>query len=344
MSYWAITNDDATLLSRWASLSGDNTTDSKGTRHLTWKQHNSTSDTSGVYSDGPAGKVTGRAFSLLAGNKRLEGTTNGLTPMQSPGSYSFWINMAATLNSFNVIAPEDPPASLTRFVQIITGRWSFSYRTSGQSVRRITSALGANSTWQHIAITWAGGSQRIFINGQPSVSATTPTLNTNGGNNTRLFIGGQGLSADCTALIADIRFYNRALSFSEVTQIFNGPEPLNTVAPVVSSPVPRMLLCTTGMWSNLSNGTLTYTYQWQQNTGTWVNVVGQTFQTYFPSENGLYRCIVTASNNGGSYLSATSNEYDARVIFPIIRRRPVVNIEGPIGVKISGQSRKVALK
>jgi hypothetical protein len=84
--------------------------------------------------------------------------------------------------------------------------------------------------------------------------------------------------------------------------------PANTVAPVVSGDdsVGGTLNCTAGTWSGTA---ATYSYQWQRNTGTWVNIAGATAATRVldgDDETRLMRCVVTATNAAGS-ASANSN-------------------------------------
>jgi hypothetical protein len=81
--------------------------------------------------------------------------------------------------------------------------------------------------------------------------------------------------------------------------------PTNTLLPVLTgnAVVRQTLSCTSGTWAGYSS---TYTYQWQR---TGVNITGATNSTYTltPADfNATVRCVVTATNGGGS-TAAISN-------------------------------------
>lgn len=89
--------------------------------------------------------------------------------------------------------------------------------------------------------------------------------------------------------------------------------PANTVAPAVTSDdagdyyTGRLLTTTNGAWTGSPTG---YTYQWQRDT---VNISGATSQTYTlvaADEGTSIRCVVTATNAGGS-TAANSNAVSA---------------------------------
>lgn len=84
--------------------------------------------------------------------------------------------------------------------------------------------------------------------------------------------------------------------------------PVNTVAPAVTGTgyVGQTLTTTNGTWTGSPTG---YTYQWQRNTGSWGNISGATSSTYvvtLTDEGVPVRCVVTATNAGGS-TAANSN-------------------------------------
>ncbi|MBU0999425.1 hypothetical protein KKG24_03975, partial [Patescibacteria group bacterium] len=90
--------------------------------------------------------------------------------------------------------------------------------------------------------------------------------------------------------------------------IFRAPpvSPVNTVAPAVTgtATVGETLSCSTGTWTG--RPTPTYTYQWQHTT---TNIDGATNSTYVVESAYIgetIRCVVTATNSGGS-ANANSN-------------------------------------
>lgn len=104
-----------------------------------------------------------------------------------------------------------------------------------------------------------------------------------------------------------------AATASGVTASFNvtstaGP-PTNTVAPAVTgtAALGSTLSTTNGTWDQSG---LTYTYQWQRNTGTWANISGATSSTYTVGSGDVgnsVRCVVTATNSTPASASANSN-------------------------------------
>lgn len=86
------------------------------------------------------------------------------------------------------------------------------------------------------------------------------------------------------------------------------PVPVNTVAPVLSggTSAPADLSVTNGTWTNSPD---TYSYQLQEDDGgTWVDVVGETGNTYDDLPAGTYSVLVWGENEfGQSALPARSN-------------------------------------
>lgn len=82
--------------------------------------------------------------------------------------------------------------------------------------------------------------------------------------------------------------------------------PVNTVAPSVSgtATINNVQTCASGTWTG--HPTITYTYQWQENTGSWGNISGQTASTYTPTTAGDYRCVVTGTNSEGASSANTA--------------------------------------
>ena len=115
----------------------------------------------------------------------------------------------------------------------------------------------------------------------------------------------------------------------------SGSGPINTVAPVVTgtAQVRQTLTCSTGTWVGAEP--ITYTYQWQQGT---TNIIGATSSTYIISSTYVgiaLRCVVTATNIGGS--KATSSNATSAVVANI----PVVPTIGT-ATSISPTSATVA--
>lgn len=87
------------------------------------------------------------------------------------------------------------------------------------------------------------------------------------------------------------------------------PVPVNTVPPVVSgaSNPGDTATVTNGTWTN---SPIVYTRQWQEFIAeVWLDIFGETNTTYETDHVGIFRCVVTATNEYGSGV-ASSNEFE----------------------------------
>ena len=78
------------------------------------------------------------------------------------------------------------------------------------------------STWTHVAITWTGGTNKYYIQGQlvqtKSISATTITYD----NNTDVLLGVNASSTeDLNGNLTAVRLYNKVLTDLEILQNYN---------------------------------------------------------------------------------------------------------------------------
>lgn len=177
------------------------------------------------------------------------------------------------------------------------------------------------STW-YLLIGKHDGSTTVSI----SIDAGTPTTGTKDPPDSYTGTKTIGARADAAQKAASKHshafVFSRELSAAEEDEVYNGPEPVNTVAPVLSGTeeVGETLSCTTGTWgldspfSSGSNGTITYSYQWTRSndsggTGE-ADISGATSSTYTLVEADVgkfIRCRVRATNDGGYDSAADTN-------------------------------------
>jgi hypothetical protein len=102
-----------------------------------------------------------------------------------------------------------------------TGRPSGHVFAGGDRQLDATAALPLN-TWTHVATTYDGSTQRLFVGGTQVASRTqTGAIAT---SNSPLRIGGNGVWSEWFAgLLDEVRVYNRALSASEISAALSGP-------------------------------------------------------------------------------------------------------------------------
>ena len=154
-----------------------------------------------------------------------------------------------------------------------------------------------SNTWYQIASTYDGLTHKLFVNGQPVNSVVLGiALNTAGNSGIGIGVSDQanGYWGAFEGRIDDVRIYNRALSASEVQQLYayeSTPPPTITTQPVSQSvnqgsPVSFKVTATgTGLG-----------YQWQWNS---VNISGAT--------NASYSLASTTTNDAGTYAVIVSN-------------------------------------
>jgi hypothetical protein len=94
------------------------------------------------------------------------------------------------------------------------------FTSSDQSA--IGSSVLPNSAWTHLAMTWAGGTLRLYVNGTQVSSRSVGTTAPGGTGSFR--IGGAGVaSAFFRGRIDEVRMYDRALSAAEIAADMNAP-------------------------------------------------------------------------------------------------------------------------
>lgn len=279
-----------------------------------------TQNTNSLHATGPNGWLTG-AFNLNGTSDYLDLDVAASSLTDEPASFGLHF------------APDNTTA-LQMLMQAgnTTGnfRYGLWYRAdqAGDLIWAITTnsttANAASSAGAASAGTWysAGGvfasdtSRAAFLNGEnKGTNSDSRTLS--GINNLRVGISRYNSAGNqffFDGKVAGVSAFSRALSDAEKLERYNGPEPINTVAPVVSGTETEgeTLSCTTGTWalggpfSGGTNGTITYTYQWTRSddgSGTGeANISGATSSTYTlqSTDIGKYiRCRVRASNDGG---------------------------------------------
>jgi beta-lactam-binding protein with PASTA domain len=94
--------------------------------------------------------------------------------------------------------------------------------TTDQGVRQASHTSIALNTWTHLATTYDGANQRLYING--ALVATKPQTGSTAVSNQPLRIGGNGVWGEFfQGLIDEVRIYNRALSAAEITADMTTP-------------------------------------------------------------------------------------------------------------------------
>jgi hypothetical protein len=100
----------------------------------------------------------------------------------------------------------------------------FAITTSGANMeQRIDAPVLAAASWQHVAVTVAGATGTLYVNGAQLAQNAAMTLNAASlGTTTQNWLGRSQFAADpnLNGQIDEFRIYNRALTASEVQQLF----------------------------------------------------------------------------------------------------------------------------
>jgi hypothetical protein len=168
-----------------------------------------------------AGKI-GQALYFNGSTSQISSSDAGLPSGSSARTISMWVY----------------PKAFPNFVHFI----SYGTGSSGQAFA-IETDLGANSArlhvnkfgsfsglstgsltlnkWNHIVVTYNGSTVFFYINGQASGSAAFALSTTLGSLRLGKWISGGSGESPFNGYMDDVRIYNRALSASEVSQLYN---------------------------------------------------------------------------------------------------------------------------
>jgi hypothetical protein len=137
-----------------------------------------------------------------------------------------WVSPAATMGTtWRTAVMKERAGGLTYglYVNSSTNRPSGHIDTGSEVDTRGTAAVAAN-VWTHLAMTWDGGTLRMFVNGVQTSSRTiigTLQVSTN-----NLTLGGNAVWGEyLNGKLDDVRVYNRALTLTEIQGDMNRPAP-----------------------------------------------------------------------------------------------------------------------
>jgi hypothetical protein len=261
-----------------------------------------------VVADGPNG--------YLASAFDMDGTDDFVVIGSSAGisAYPFtlgcWVrtdDIAATMSY--VFLGINGNASSYYGIEQISSLFTIQARNTGVQRNSGTTAP-STSVWHHVVgVFESATSRKLYINGVLEATATfSVTLAA-----VDIIHIGKFRSTDATnsynGRIAGVGVFADALTLAQIEQWYNGPEPLNTVAPAAPSGTQtegETLTADVGTWDSQGNGTLSYSYQWTRSndgigTGE-ADISGATSATYVldPDDIGKFiRCRVRGTNLGG---------------------------------------------
>jgi glucose/arabinose dehydrogenase len=153
-----------------------------------------------------------------------------------------WVRPAVVAD-WRTVALKEAPAGLAYalYANDDGARWAAYVNTGAADVAAESTAALPLNTWSHIAMTYDGSMVRAYLNGaQVGSRAATGAIRATAG---ALQLGGNSVWSEWfSGLIDEVRFYNRALSASEIAQDMHTPvgggTPSDTTAPAVALTAP----------------------------------------------------------------------------------------------------------
>ncbi|RTL06208.1 LamG domain-containing protein, partial [Candidatus Dependentiae bacterium] len=160
------------------------------------------------------------AASFDTGNRRLTNTSTSIGLTDSGGyTWSMWVKIT-TMGDCYLFDHLGTSGGNNRIIGYINGGTSSLRAYVGNDVNAGTNSLTTN-TWYHIVYTRSGTTVRIYLDAVEKVNGTS--TNWNGGTN---FTLGNNYSANSNTagvkLIDRCYLWDRALSGSEITELYNG--------------------------------------------------------------------------------------------------------------------------
>jgi hypothetical protein len=189
--------------------------------------------------------LIGATYTVLNGIKCFECTTgtnrvavNGTGPTLPTSGYTYitWARLITSTAGFRTLlytnSPKYTPITIPNGTNTL-GYWDTSFKSSGYDV---TSSAGV---WVQYAVVGTNTSQTFYING----SQVGSTISAGAGGTTHWGWGNNDVAGQPWGHVANMYFYNRQLSLSEITQQYDylaprfvevTPTPTNTVTPTIT--------------------------------------------------------------------------------------------------------------
>lgn len=232
-----------------------------------------------------------------------------ITAMESDTTYTVlvWLRSDSVVGAREAYAYRSTTTATPILAQVDTNGSDLRaiVRGDGNVIANATLTGGASTTaWVHAALVRDGNTVTLYKNGASAatatatvgtISATSPLAGAAyalGTTTPTLFFDGG---------LAEQAVFTRNLTAAEVAEVYNGPEPINTVAPTISGSATAgsVLTSTTGTWNSQNNGTLSYTYQWTKDGTNISGATSSTYTTLVGDVGGVIRCRVRGTNDGG---------------------------------------------
>jgi hypothetical protein len=177
-----------------------------------------------------------KCFDCTTGTNRVAVNGTGPTLPTSGYTYITWARLITSTAGFRTLlytnSPKYTPITIPNGTNTL-GYWDTSFKSSGYDV---ASSAGV---WVQYAVVGTNTSQTFYING----SQVGSTISAGAGGTTHWGWGNNDVAGQPWGHVANMYFYNRQLSLSEITQQYDylaprfvevTPTPTNTVTPTIT--------------------------------------------------------------------------------------------------------------
>jgi len=185
---------------------------SDGTNYLTYNN------------DGIPVLYTSNSYSAsFDGNDYITGTVSGLNSL-SAFSTSCWFRYQGSLGGSTHI-----PLSGSTWYIWLRNTTTIQYASQGSNTKDFTISTINDSTWYHLATVHDGTSATLYLNGSSLGTQTVNAVPSTAGNSFNI---GRYLSGSYywNGYLDEVALFNRALTFSEVSNIYSNKSYLNLTA------------------------------------------------------------------------------------------------------------------
>ncbi|MBK8366840.1 MAG: LamG domain-containing protein [Bacteroidetes bacterium] len=171
---------------------------------------------------GSAANFSG-ASTISLGSPAKANVTTGLT-------ISSWIKLANVSGQKAIVAKWNGNANTDQYLFMINGNKTFiAIGKPGFSAAGYTGTVSlVANTWYHVVATWDNtGRHQTYVNGVLDLDVVDANFNTiNSTSSTALSIGSQSGTRLFNGAIDDVQLFNRKLTPTEVTSLYNAPNPI----------------------------------------------------------------------------------------------------------------------
>lgn len=203
-------------------------------------------------------------------------------------TYAAWINVTDINMAEGKVIDNDGAGFTGTFIDIVSGDIRAIY--NGNQV--LTYSGGTSNTWHHVVTTYDGVTIRLYVDGvQRDSQAYSSAISYTGSN---IVVGARSSTSAgyFEGVIDEVGIWSRALSSSEITDLYNAGAGLNPYAPVTTG---NFTITASDSYTTSALSSFNATVDWNGTT-TQYSTNTSSIITTIPVNSGLANVTVTANN------------------------------------------------